>query len=123
ILRSGAPLLLDFGAPRRIIGDLTQAVTVILKPGYAPIEQYGDDESLQQGPWTDIYALSAVLFHALNGKAPTASVSRIVSDPLRPLVETVPGFSPGFLAAIDRGLAVRPEERPQSIAEFRSLLG
>ena len=61
ILDSGGPLLLDFGAARRIIGDMTQAVTVVIKPGYAPIEQYADDNSLQQGPWTDIYALAAVV--------------------------------------------------------------
>jgi len=123
ILNNGAPLLLDFGAARRIIGDLTQAVTVILKPGYAPIEQYADDAALKQGPWTDIYALSAVICLAITGKAPSTSVTRMVSDPMVPLQTSVQGYSPGFLAALDRGLAVRPEQRPQSVAEFRDLLG
>ncbi|GAB2819554.1 hypothetical protein GCM10027276_21620 [Comamonas piscis] len=49
VLDSGMPMLLDFGAARQVIGDMTQALTVILKPGFAPIEQYADDESMRQG--------------------------------------------------------------------------
>jgi len=123
ILKNGNPVLLDFGAARRIIGDMTQAVTVILKPGYAPIEQYADDATMQQGPWTDVYALSAVLHLAMTGKAPPASVTRMINDPMRPLRDTVQGYSDEFLLAVERGLSVRPEQRPQSIAEFRELLG
>jgi serine/threonine protein kinase len=123
ILKNGNPVLLDFGAARRIIGDMTQAVTVILKPGYAPIEQYADDATMQQGPWTDVYALSAVLHLAMTGKAPPASVTRMINDPMRPLRDTVQGYSDEFLLAVERGLSVRPEQRPQSISEFRELLG
>lgn len=124
VLSSGAPVLLDLGAARRIITDLTQAVTVVLKPGYAPIEQYAEDTSVQQGPWTDIYALAAVVYFAIVGRAPVASVSRIMKDSLQPLsAEDHPGFSETFLAAINHALAVKPEDRPQSIAEFRESLG
>jgi len=123
ILDDGGPLLLDFGAARRIIGDMTQAVTVVIKPGYAPVEQYAEDNSLQQGPWTDIYALAAVVRLAITGKPPATSVTRMVSDPVKPLAEVATGFGPSFLRAIDYGLAVRPEDRPQSIAEFRQALG
>ena len=113
ILDSGGPLLLDFGAARRIIGDMTQAVTVVIKPGYAPVEQYADDNSLQQGPWTDIYALAAVVRLAITGKPPATSVTRMVSDPVKPLAEVAQGYGASFLRAIDYGLAVRPEDRPQ----------
>jgi len=122
MLNSGNPLLLDFGAARRIIGDMAQAVTVVIKPGYAPVEQYADDPAFHQGPWTDIYALAAVVHLAITGKAPATSVTRMVTDPVRPLVEIASGYSDEFLRAIDHALAVRPEDRPQSVAEFREEL-
>jgi len=114
------PLLLDFGAARRVIGDMTQTLTVFLKPGYAPIEQYGDSITSRQGPWTDVYALSAVLYACITGRAPVASVDRVLHDELAPAAEVGAGrYTPGFLAAIDAGLNVRPEKRPASMAEFR----
>jgi serine/threonine protein kinase len=124
LLNGGAPLLLDFGAARRIVGGMTQGVTVIVKPGYAPLEQYSGEANSLQGPWTDIYALSAVLYFAITGKAPAPSVARTLSDSLTTLQTRVAeGYSPEFLAAIEHGLAVQPAARPQSMAEFRSALG
>jgi serine/threonine protein kinase len=125
ILQNGQPVLLDFGAARRVISDMTQALTVILKPGFAPIEQYADDPSMKQGSWTDIYALSAVLYYALLRKAPPAAVTRMIKDNLQPLVkdESLMHYDRDFLAAIDGGLAVVPENRIQTIADFRSQLG
>ncbi len=121
---NGAPVLLDFGAARRIIGDMTQALTVVLKPGYAPIEQYVEDGGLVQGPWTDVYGFAALLYCAVVGKPPPAAVTRAYKDALVPLADNPPpGYDPQFLHGIDAGLAVKPEERPASIAEFRELLG
>jgi non-specific serine/threonine protein kinase len=120
----GKPVLLDFGAARQIVQDMAQSLTVILKPGFAPVEQYADDESMRQGPWTDIYSLSAVMYAAITGKAPPAAVARMLNDPIEPLaISGREGYSTQFLEAIDRGMAVRPEIRPQTIAEFAILLG
>ncbi|WP_332876242.1 serine/threonine-protein kinase [Massilia sp. S19_KUP03_FR1] len=121
---NGEAVLLDFGSAREIIGDMTRAVTVILKPGYAPVEQYANDTSLEQGAYTDIYALCAVVYFAITRKAPSSSIARMVQDPMVPLAKLAPGgYKHAFLAAIDQGLAVLAEERPRSIAAFRTLLG
>ncbi len=117
------PLLLDFGAARRVIGDATQALTVILKPGYAPVEQYAEVAAMKQGAWTDVYALCAVLYAAITGRAPMPSVGRLMKDDMVPVSHSARGkYSAAFLAAIDHGLAVRPENRPQDIASLRASL-
>jgi serine/threonine protein kinase len=120
----GRPVLLDFGAARRVIGDLAPALTVIYKPGFAPIEQSAPSPDLAQGPWTDVYALAAVIHYAIGGRTPPPSASRLVRDSMVPARELGVGrFSERFLAAIDAGLAVRPQDRPASIAAFRAALG
>lgn len=121
---SGRPVLLDFGAARRVIGDMTQAPTVILKPGYAPVEQYAEIPGLQQGPWTDVYALAALAYAAVRGRPPPPSVGRLVDDRLEPLARVAAGrCSERVLRAIDHGLALRPEQRTASIAAFKAELG
>jgi serine/threonine protein kinase len=118
------PVLLDFGAARRVLTDATQALTVILKPGYAPIEQYAEVPSLKQGAWTDVYALSAVLYNAVTGQTPPPAVGRMMSDTCQPAAVRGAGrYSDDFLRGIDAGLAVLPHNRPQSLAELRALLG
>lgn len=122
----GRPVVLDFGAARRVISDKTQAITVILKPGYAPVEQYAEMPDMKQGPWTDVYALAAVLHVMVSGKSPPPSVARVMADGYAPLAGNealAARFSQRLLTAIDLGLAVRPEHRPQSMAEFRQRLG
>ncbi|RZI81592.1 MAG: serine/threonine protein kinase, partial [Rubrivivax sp.] len=124
LLTASGPLLLDFGAARRVIGDMTHALTVVLKPGYAPIEQYGEESSsMPQGAWTDLYALACVVYYAITGKAPMSSVDRLINDKLRPLSQLAAGqYSPAFLQAMDAALSVRPEGRPQNVAQLRALM-
>ncbi|MDZ7856478.1 serine/threonine-protein kinase [Sphaerotilus sp.] len=122
VLEDGRPVVLDLGAARRVIGDMTQALTVILKTCYAPIEQYGEMPGVKQGPWTDLYALGSVVYFAITGQTPPQSVTRVMTDKYVPLAQAVAGhYSPAFLEAIDACLAVLPQHRPQSIAALRAL--
>jgi serine/threonine protein kinase len=122
VLSDGRPILLDLGAARRLETENVQALTVLVKPGYAPIEQYAGDAAVQQGPWTDIYGWGASAYFALTGKPPPPSASRIMSDSIIKLADAkIAGYSDDFLAAIDAALAVRPDDRPQSIAAVKSL--
>jgi serine/threonine protein kinase len=124
ILPDERPLLLDFGAARHVIADRTHAPTVILKNGYAPVEQYGEDPEMLQGAWTDLYALGSVVQYAITGRTPPQAVARFLSDKREPLAQTAAGhYSDVFLRAIDKTLAVLPKDRPQSVAELRALLG
>jgi predicted ATPase len=123
LLTKQGPVLIDFGAARQVVGDLTHALTAVLKPGFAPIEQYGQEPGLHQGPWTDLFALAGVLYVVIGGVRPQPSAERVLHDRLQPLAELAAGRLPrAFLQAVDLALAVRPEHRPQSVAEFRSLL-
>lgn len=124
LLDDARPLLLDFGAARRVIGDATQALTAFLKPGYAPVEQYAEMPSMKQGPWTDLYALGSVVHCAITGHTPPESVARLLSDTMVPLVQAGAGrYGEPFLRSIDHALAVRPQDRPQEVAQMRRELG
>lgn len=114
------PTLIDFGASRASMADRTAALTAIFTPRYAAAEQLTSDK---QGPWTDIYGVSATLYHAITGKAPPSSLERALNDAYQPLSSLEPeGYSPGVLEGIDAGLAVRAKDRPQSIADWRGIL-
>jgi len=119
----GRPVLLDFGAARRVLSDKTQSFTAILKPAYAPIEQYGEAGSVKQGPWTDLYALGATLHYVLMGRPPAPATARTLEDEHSALtVDMLPGCSERFLNCIDWMLRPRPADRPQSVAELREVL-
>jgi serine/threonine protein kinase len=119
----GAPVLLDFGAARRVIGEGQKALTSIMKPHFAPLEQYADQSAMRQGPWTDLYALGGTVYFLITGREPVPAASRALHDDQPRLADLQPeGCSPSFCAAIDWMLALKPPERPQSVHMLRDVL-
>ena len=110
----GRPTLIDFGTARPAMADRTRTMTAIFTPGYAAPEQF---TSARQGQWTDIYGLSATLHYAITGKAPPSAFDRLMDDAYEPLAGSAPQ---GF--AIDAGLSLPLEQRPQSVTAWRALL-
>ena len=116
ITKDGVVKLLDFGSARYSIGDKSKSLDVILKVGYAPKEQY--IRRSRQGPFTDVYSCAACFYAAITGYLPPESLERLDQDELQPI--SALGIEiPEYLdKAILKGLAVQPENRFQSAAEF-----
>lgn len=120
ITRNRQVKLLDFGAARYAVGDQSQSLSVILKPGYAPEEQYRSKG--QQGPWTDEYAAAATLYRAITGRIPPEALERIHNDSLAAPSQLKAKIPPRAEAALMKALSVRQQHRYQSIGEFRQAL-
>ena len=116
ISKDGNVKLLDFGSARYSIGDKSKSLDVILKVGYAPKEQY--IRRGRQGPYTDVYSCAACFYAALTGYLPPESLERLDQDTLVPVSQVLPEIPEWLDKAILKGLAVQPEDRFQSAAEF-----
>ena len=112
------PVLIDFGAARAAARDRTH--TQVFTRVYAPIEQHASQGA--QGPPTDIYALAAVSCEALTGEPPQSAPDRMLDDRYEPLAKRVADADAAWLTAIDQGMALRPEKRPQTVAAWRATL-
>ena len=118
----GRTILIDFGAVRQALGRRSKSVTSVFSPGYSPIEQYLVDGK-GYGPWTDIYALGASLYHCVTGVAPIEAPARVLDDPLKPAEVVAAGrYNSALLRLVDRAMAVRPEKRFQSVAQMQAML-
>ena len=104
--------LIDFGAARQVMGEASKNLSVILKQGFAPLEQY--QKKGKQGPWTDIYALGATIYYSVTGRVIDDAMSRLDNDEL-----DGSGISPALFAVLKKMLSVRVETRYQSIVELK----
>jgi serine/threonine protein kinase len=120
IRAGGTPVLLDFGAARRVSSD--HDMTNIVSPGFAPFEQYHSKGN--QGPWTDIYSLGAVMYWMTTGQKPMESASRVREDAMPKAVDLASRAAYGeqLLQAIDWALTPDETRRPQNIAALREAL-
>jgi serine/threonine protein kinase len=121
IRQDGSPVLIDFGSARQAVAGATQALTTIVSPGYAPFEQY--TTSAEQGPWSDIYSLSGVLYFAVTGQSPPDAITRMKSDALtQGLGAARMRYSGPLVDAIGWGLALEEGARPRSVPQWREVL-
>jgi len=113
VMEDGSTKLLDFGAAREISQTDIKSLSVILKPGYAPEEQYRS-----KGRWTDVYALAATLYKCIVGATPDDAMERMYRDRL-PSPAAVDAACPIAISnVIIKGLAVRQADRYQDVASF-----
>jgi serine/threonine protein kinase len=119
---SGRVILIDFGAARQELKDKSKSLSVVLKAGYAPLEQYSSKG--EQGPWSDIYAVAATIYRAITGFKPPESIERIVKDTLIHPSQTGVNIEAHSERLLLKALAVNAENRYRSIDEFqKTLLG
>lgn len=112
--------LIDFGAAKQVYLDGEQTMSVVLKPGYAPPEQYAKKD--KQGPWTDIYALGATLYFAATGEKPEESFGRVLEDTIKPVCEVNPEIPRAMSQVIMRAMSVKIEDRYQTVEAMRETL-
>ena len=115
VLESGEIKLIDFGAARQVLAEQSKSLSVILKQGFAPLEQY--ERRGKQGPWTYIYALGATIYFALTGSVMDDATERLEDDSIGEAAQY--GVEEEFWSIIQKCVAVKPENRYQSIPELK----
>lgn len=114
ITENGVPILLDFGAARQIIQSSDRGLSLVITPGFAPIEQYY--KKGKQGAWTDIYACAATIYYMLTGQSPKDSHERMINK--EPILQTDLMVSSEMRNVLEKGMALLPEDRFQSVQEI-----
>lgn len=117
---AGRVILIDFGAARQAMGEKSKSLSVIMKAGYSPPEQYRSRG--RQGPWTDIYAAAATIYRAVAGQAPLEALDRMAGDELVPPSELGAEIDRVREEALTKALAVDPEERYKTLEDFQAAL-
>ena len=112
--------LIDFGAAKQVYLDGEQTMSVVLKPGYAPPEQYAKKD--KQGPWTDIYALGATLYFAATGEKPEESFGRALEDTIKPVCVVNPEIPMYLSKVIMQAMSVKIEDRYPTVEAMREAL-
>ncbi|WP_295591415.1 SUMF1/EgtB/PvdO family nonheme iron enzyme, partial [uncultured Lamprocystis sp.] len=112
------PILLDFGAARQAMGERSRSLSVLVSEGYAPFEQY--TRKGKQGAWTDVYAAGAVLYRMVTGQTPPPANDRRAGDDLVPAEAC--GVSQALGDALNRALALKPENRPLDVPALQAAL-
>ena len=116
IRQDGTMKVLDFGGARDFVAAGGKSMSIMLKPGYAPEEQYRTHG--EQGPWTDVYALCATMYRCITGEIPPEAMDRTYQDHLKP-VSSFPVPCPAHVAhAIEKGLSVYKNARFQSMGDL-----
>lgn len=121
VQEDGTPVLIDFGASRQAVRDRRREAASPVTPGYSPFEQYSPKG--RHGPWTDIYAVGATLYHAISGAPPPDIFERIENDRMVPASEVGRTlYKPSLLAAIDKALELSPHTRPHDVSSWRETI-
>ncbi len=118
ICNDGTIKLLDFGAARQVFTDESRSLSVILKQGFAPLEQY--QKRGKQGPWTDIYSLGATIYYSLTGDVIDDPMSRLDDDD--DFASNRYGIHEGLWKIIVKATKLKPKERYQDVFELREEL-